>query len=113
MKIVFTTKGNTWDSPMDARFGRADMFVLYDETTDTLETISNSDSVNKEHGVGLQSAKKVLQMEADLIITGNGAGEKALDIFKSSSVKIYVGAGDMTLKEAYEAYKANKLKTQF
>lgn len=113
MKIVFTAKGNDWSSQIDARFGRSDMFLVYDDSTDILEVISNADSVSKEHGVGLQSAKKVLKLGADVIITGNGAGEKALDILKSSDIKLYVGAGDMSLKEAYEAFKNDRLKLQF
>jgi len=113
MKIVFTTKGDSWDSMIDARFGRSDMFLVYDDESKTLDVISNADSVEKEHGVGLQSAKKVLKLGADVIITGNGAGQKALDIFKESKIKIYIGAEDKSVKEAYEDFKNNRLKLQF
>ncbi len=113
MKIVFTAKGNSWDSLVDPRFGRAEMFVLYDEESDTLSVLSNDDAKQKEHGVGLQSSKKILDAGAKVLITGNGAGEKALDILKKSDIKVYVDAGDMSLKDAYEAYKNGSLKTQF
>ncbi len=113
MKIVFTAKGDTWESQMDPRFGRMDILVVYDESHDTLEAISNSQSETMEHGAGLQTAKKVMELHPDVIITGNGAGQKALEILKRSKVKMYVGAGDMTLKEAYEAFKADKLQLQF
>jgi len=113
MKIVFTTKGTDWDSPMDARFGRAEKFVMFDEESNKLTTIQNGETEAMEHGAGLQTAQKVLDLNPDVIITGNGAGNKALAILKSSTVKMYIGAGDMTLKEAYEAYKNNKLQTQF
>lgn len=113
MRIVFTTKGNTWDSDMDARFGRAEMFLVYDDKTDTLEEVLNNETESMEHGAGLQTSKKVLGLNADIIITGNGAGQKALEILKSVDAKMYVGAGDMTVKSAYEAFKENKLKLQF
>jgi len=113
MKIVFTTKGDNWDSQMDDRFGRADFFILYDDENNNFEIISNSESLEKEHGVGLQSAKKVLKLNADIIITGNGAGQKALEIFKESNIKIYIGAGSMSVKEAYEAFKTDRLKLQY
>jgi len=113
MKIVFTAKGSDWDSPMDARFGRMEMLVTYDEETDTLKTISNDETDSMEHGAGLQTSKKVLELNPDIIITGNGAGNKALEILKRSNVKMYIGAGDMTLKEAYTAYKNNKLQLQY
>ncbi|MCF6172911.1 MAG: dinitrogenase iron-molybdenum cofactor biosynthesis protein [Campylobacteraceae bacterium] len=113
MKFVFTAKGGDWDSPMDPRFGRMDMLVVYDEDSDKLEAIPNKETEEMEHGAGLQTAKKVLDLNPDVIITGNGAGQKALEILKHSHVKMYTGAGNMTLKEAYEAFKNSKLQLQF
>ena len=66
-----------------------------------------------EHGAGLKTSQKILELSPDIIITGNGAGNKALDILQKTDVKMYIGAGDMTLKEAYDAYKNDKLQTQF
>jgi len=113
MKIAFSTKGNSWDSQMDARFGRADMFLIYDEESDTLEEVANNETEAMEHGVGPQTTKKIVGLGANIIITGNGAGNKALEILKSFNAKMYVGAGDMTVKEAYDSYKNGQLKTQF
>ena len=113
MKIIFTAKGENWDSPMDARFGRMEMLVIYDEESDKLEVVSNDGIEEMEHGAGLQTAKKVMELKPDVIITGNGAGQTALDLLKRTAVKMYIGAGDMTLKEAYDAYKNGQLKTQF
>ena len=113
MKIVFTAKGDSWESPMDPRFGRMELLVTYDEASQTLQAVTNSETESMEHGAGLQTAQKVLELEPDVIITGNGAGQKALAILERSNVKMYVGAGDMTIKEAYEAFKADELKTQF
>ncbi len=113
MKIVFTTKGKTWESPMDARFGRAEMFLVYDEETDTLEAIDNSATEAMEHGVGGQSSKKMINAGANVVITGNGAGEKALKILKTTKIEFFTGAGEMSVKEAYEAYKQNRLQKQF
>jgi len=113
VKIVFTAKGENWDSPMDPRFGRSDMFLVYNEEDDKLETIKNNETEAMEHGAGLQTSKKVLDLNPDIIITGNGAGQKALEILKHSNVKMYTGAGDMSVKEAYEAFKNDKLQLQF
>ncbi len=113
MKIVFSAKGDSWDSLVDPRFGRTEMFVVYDEDSKELKVLPNNEAKEKAHGVGLQSSKKILEAGADILITGNGAGEKANDILKNSNIKVYVGAGDMSLKDAYEAYKNGQLKTQF
>ena len=65
-----------------------------------------------DHGAGLQTAKKVIELKPDVIITGNGAGEKALEILKKYDLKIYIGAGDLSVKEAYKAYKNGILERQ-
>lgn len=113
MKIVFTTKGEDWDSQMDARFGRAEKFIMLNEENNELTVIANSETDGMEHGAGLQTSQKVLDLNPDVIITGNGAGNKALAILQKSEVKMYTGAGDMTIQEAYEAYKNNTLQLQF
>jgi predicted Fe-Mo cluster-binding NifX family protein len=113
MKILFTTKGKTWESAIDPRFGRAEMFLVYDDVQDTLEVIDNSDTEAMEHGVGGQASKKIINAKADVVITGNGAGEKALKILKTTDVAFYTGAGEMSVQEAYEAYKNQNLQKQF
>ncbi|SFP79400.1 NifB/NifX family molybdenum-iron cluster-binding protein [Hydrogenimonas thermophila] len=111
MKIVFTAKGDSWDSPMDPRFGRMDTLLLFDEEKDELKAFSNN-TEGMDHGAGLQTAKKVIELKPDVIITGNGAGEKALEILKKYDLKIYIGAGDLSVKEAYKAYKNGILERQ-
>jgi len=113
MKIIFTTKGPDWNSPIDPRFGRTEMFLIYDEENDKFEKVLNNEVEVMGHGAGLQTSKKVLALDSNIIITGNGAGGKALEIIKETDIKMYIGAGDMTVKEAYEAYKSGQLKTQF
>ncbi|WP_295421245.1 NifB/NifX family molybdenum-iron cluster-binding protein [Sulfurovum sp.] len=113
MKIVFTAQGEGWESPMDPRFGRAKMFLVYDEATDRLEAIDNSETDSMDHGVGNQASKKMITVGADIVITGNGAGEKALKILKTTQIAFYTGAGDMSVKEAYRAYKKNRLQKQY
>jgi len=113
MKIVFTTKGSSWESPMDSRFGRAEIFLVYDDKIDKFEVLDNSATESMEHGVGGQSSKKMITAGANVVITGNGAGEKALKILKTTGIEFYTGAGEMSVKEAYEAYQQNKLQKQF
>lgn len=110
MKIVFTAKGSNWDSPMDPQFGRMDILVTYDEEKEELVAVPNSETEAMEHGAGLQTAKKVLEVNPDVIITGNGPDRKAMEILHRSDVRMYVGAGEMSIKEAYEAFKANALR---
>lgn len=109
MKIVFTTEGVNWDSKMDPRFGRAKMYVVYNEETDTMESFDNSDVEGEAHGAGPKAARKIVEFQAQILITGNGPGGNASKVLEKIGTEIYIGAGDMTMKEAYEAYKSGSL----
>jgi len=110
MKIVFTTQGTEWDSNMDARFGRAKYFLIYDEETEQLTTMDNSDVEKEAHGAGPKAAQKMAEAKVNILITGNGPGGNAATVLQRLGVKSYIGAADYTVKEAYEAFKAEKLQ---
>ncbi len=110
MKIVFTSKGTEWDSPMDPRFGRTEFFFVYDEDSDKIETYDNRAIEAEAHGAGPKTAQKLAEYNADLLITGNGPGGNAAAVLDQLGIKIITGAGDMTVREAYEAFKRGDLK---
>ncbi len=110
MRIIFTTKGTQWDSEIDPRFGRTEYFVLYDDTKDELTAVDNSDSTQDAHGAGPKTASKIAELNPDVLITGNGPGQNAETALRALNIKIFVGAAQMTVKQAYEAYKKQELK---
>jgi len=109
MKIVFTTKGKEMDSMMDARFGRAGYLLMYDDDTQQHIVYDNSESGNAAHGAGPLTAQKVYELKADVIITGNGPGDNATATLQMANIKVYVGAGNMTVSEALLAFQQAKL----
>ena len=110
MKIAFTSKGKDWLSPMDARFGRTEYISVYDNETDSFEFFDNREIENQAHGAGPQTAQKLFDLKPDILITGNGPGGNADTVLKKAGIKIFVGAGDMTVIEAYDAFKKHELK---
>ena len=110
MKIAFTSTGKDWDAKLDPRFGRTDYILIYDEEKDELSCIDNTEIRNVEHGAGPKTAQKLFELTPDALITGNGPGGNAAAILAKMKLKIYVGAGDMTAREAYKAYQNNELK---
>lgn len=110
MKIAFTAKGTTWDAAMDPRFGRTEYILVYDTETNELMSYDNRAIANEAHGAGPQTAQKLFEMNPDILITGNGPGGNAAAVLEKSGLKIYIGAGEMTVKDAYEAYKNGNLK---
>ncbi len=109
MRIGFTAKGADWESKVDARFGRADYLLVYDESEDTFQVLDNTSMKEQEHGVGPGTASRLFNMKADVLITGNGPGDNAAGILRKAKVEIYTGAGDMSIKEAYDQYKNKSL----
>ena len=110
MKIAFTTKGINWDSKMDPRFGRTSYFVIYDEQSKELVSIDNTDSGNEAHGAGPKTAQRLAEYKADVLITGNGPGGNAEAVLDKAGVICYIGAGDMTVEEAFKAYNEGGLR---
>jgi predicted Fe-Mo cluster-binding NifX family protein len=109
MKIAFTTKGTTWDAEMDPRFGRAEYFLIYDKDNDELSHYDNSDASNDAHGAGPKTSQKLFELHPDVLITGNGPGGNAAAVLEKTGIKIYTGAGEMTVSEAYKAFENNNL----
>lgn len=109
MKIAFTTTGKDWESLIDPRFGRTEFIVLFDDSNDEFTCIDNREDGEVEHGAGPKTAQKLFDLKPDVLITGNGPGGNAARVLEKLNLKIFVGAGEKTVKEAYEAYKSGQL----
>ncbi|GAB1367341.1 NifB/NifX family molybdenum-iron cluster-binding protein [Candidatus Cloacimonadaceae bacterium] len=109
MKIAFTSSGTDWDAIIDPRFGRTDYILLYDEEKDELVSVDNRQIMQVAHGAGPQTAQKIFELMPQVLITGNGPGGNAEAILRQMHLQIHTGAGGMTLREAYNAYKNNQL----
>jgi len=110
MKIAFTAKGTEWDSMMNSRFGRTEYLLVYDEETGGLSYYDNKNSANNAHGAGPKTAQKLFELNPDVLITGNGPGGNAASVLERTGTKVFLGAGEMTVKEAFDAYRNNELK---
>lgn len=110
MKIAFTTKGIYWDSVMDSRFGRTEYILVYDDKTKELTNFDNRSISNEAHGAGPKTAQKLFELSPDILITGNGPGGNAASVIEQAGIKIFIGASEMSVKDAFEKYKNNKLE---
>jgi predicted Fe-Mo cluster-binding NifX family protein len=110
MKIAFTTKGNSWDSMMDPRFGRTEFLLVYDEQKEELTEFDNRSIENEAHGAGPRTAQQLFELGAEVLVTGNGPGNNAAIVLENAGVRIYTGAGQLTVKEALDAYRNNRLE---
>jgi len=110
MKIAFTAKGIGWDAMIDSRFGRTSYLLIYDDVTDTFEHIDNRAVADEGHGAGPLTARKLFDVRPDVLVTGNGPGGNAAMILAKAGIQIYIGAGEMRVREAFDCYRSGKLK---
>ena len=107
MKIAITAQGKELASPVDARFGRAKYFVVFDDATETTVAQDNSQNVNAAQGAGIQAAQNVSALGVEAVITGN-VGPKAFRTLKAAGIRIFTGASG-SVADAVSAMKAGRL----
>ena len=106
MKIAITSTGNTLDSQVDPRFGRAAYFIVADTETMDFTVIENK-NVATAGGAGINSAKTISDTGAEAVITGN-CGPNAERTLTAAGISLYTSVTG-TVKEAIEAFKSGKL----
>lgn len=88
MKIAITTSGDSLESSLDPRFGRAAKFLIYDMTSGDFEIVDNTQNLNAAQGAGIQAAQNVAQSGVECVITGH-CGPKAFRVLSAAGIKIY------------------------
>jgi predicted Fe-Mo cluster-binding NifX family protein len=109
MTVLITAQGPDWEDRVDPRFGRAAYFFCVDDATEEVSVVSNSSSAAQAHGAGTKAAAAAAELQPDVLITGNGPGQNAGAVLGRTELQIFVGAGGMTIREAFDAWKAGKL----
>jgi predicted Fe-Mo cluster-binding NifX family protein len=110
MKIAIASQGPELSGAVDPRFGRARYFIIYDTVNDSWDVIDNSQNSEVAHGAGIQTAQRVVEAGAEMIISGN-FGPKAADVLKAAGVVRTMWA-EGTVADAIEMAKNNRLPMQ-
>jgi len=108
MRVVVTAIGESVDSEVDPRFGRAAAFVLVDTETGETTSTDNSAGVQAAQGAGVQAAETVSRLGAECVITGH-CGPKAFRTLNAAGIQIFTGASG-TVAEAIAMLKAGELQ---
>lgn len=107
MKIAFTAAGDTLEAPLEARFGRATTFIVYDTETDTFEAVDNVQNLNAAQGAGIQAAQTVSKSGAQCLVARH-CGPKAFRVLTAANIAIY-NSDAPTVAAALEAFRAGTL----
>ncbi|MBN1908638.1 MAG: NifB/NifX family molybdenum-iron cluster-binding protein [Pirellulales bacterium] len=104
MKIAVTAQGPDRTSPVDPRFGRAKMFVVFDTQTNELSAHDNSQNLNAAQGAGIQAGRTVVDLGVQAVLTGN-VGPKAFATLAAGGIAVYLGVSG-TVGEAIEQFQS-------
>ena len=107
MKILITTEGDSLESKVDPRFGRAGNFLVYDTETEKFTTVSNTQNIQAQQGAGIQAGRTAADTGAQAVLTGN-CGPKAFRVLNQAGIRVYVGVKG-TVREALDAFRKGEL----
>ena len=110
MKIAFSTSGESLDAPLDARFGRAPRFLLYDLDAGLARLLDNEVSRASSQGAGIQAADSVVRAGAGAVVTGH-CGPKAFQVLHAAGVRVF-SCHAATVGEALSQYRSGTLAEQ-
>ena len=108
MKITVSSQGQTLESAVDPRFGRAVQFILYDTETDQYELVSNTQGLDAPQGAGIKAAEVISRLGAEVLITGH-CGPKAFETLAAAGIRIFLGAEGITVSQALDKFNAGLL----
>ncbi|MGM0601644.1 MAG: NifB/NifX family molybdenum-iron cluster-binding protein [Candidatus Rifleibacteriota bacterium] len=109
MKYAISVREKSPETKVDTRFGRAQMFALYDTDTKQYSWHSNTQNLQAAQGAGIQTAQNVVNLGAQAVVSGH-CGPKAYQVLNSADVKVYTVSGDITVEQAVEKIEAGQLK---
>ncbi|MEW6710839.1 MAG: NifB/NifX family molybdenum-iron cluster-binding protein [Candidatus Riflebacteria bacterium] len=109
MKFAISVREKDLNAVIDTRFGRAQMFALYDSQSGETTWHSNSQNLQAAQGAGIQTAQNVVNLGAEAVISGH-CGPKAWQVLKAAGIKVYTINGNMTAKEAVKHIENGAIK---
>jgi predicted Fe-Mo cluster-binding NifX family protein len=107
MKIAVSAAGRNPDSPMDARFGRAGYFQIFDSDTGAYEVVDNTPGRDSMQGAGIQAGELVAGRGVSVLITGH-CGPKAFRVLSRAGIRVMLCGGG-TVERALEKFRNGSL----
>ncbi|RDU21805.1 NifB/NifX family molybdenum-iron cluster-binding protein [Anaerosacchariphilus polymeriproducens] len=106
MKIVISATGSSKECLLDRRFGRCEIFQIYDSEKEQYTAIQNK-GATAGGGAGIAAAGQIIDEKVDVIITGN-LGPNAYELLEKEGIKAYTCEAVM-VSEAVDMFQKNQL----
>ncbi|WAC05548.1 MAG: NifB/NifX family molybdenum-iron cluster-binding protein [Methanoregula sp.] len=107
MKVCFTAKGETLDSPSEERFGRAPYFIILESETGSFEVIRNP-YADGAGGVGPKAAQILIAHDVKALISGQ-VGGNTREVLTAAGIVMYSYQSGGSVKDAFNQFLKNSL----
>ena len=107
MKIAVSSMTSSTNSSIDLRFGRAKVFMVFDDAANQWDSIDNVQNMNSNQGAGIQSAAAVVNAGCQIVITGH-CGPKAFAALQKAGVSVFTIPGG-SVGDAIDSFKNGNL----
>ena len=107
MLVAISSKGNSIESAMDQRIGRAEYFIIADTDTMEFEVLENTATVSGG-GAGISASQLLIDKGAKAVITGH-VGPNAMSVLEAANLEIYRGLS-ASVRENLEKFKIGLLE---
>lgn len=101
MRILITSTGPDPNAAVDSRFGRADYFIVHDDTNGAYETYENEGKWENT-GAGVRASRFIGDQQIDVVITGS-LGPKAYAVISEADIPAFKIA-EGSVEENISAY---------
>lgn len=98
MKFTIVSMGNTKESLISDKFGRAPYIIIYDTDTNQYIAIENAGAQSK-HGAGPETAELIIKRKIDILLTKE-VGVKAYSVLAKAHVDIQLLTSISTVKSS-------------
>jgi len=106
MKICIPTVGsNGLDDFVGEHFGRVPTYTIVDVDTDEVKIVENT----SHHMGGIGDPPEIMAREGVNVMVCQGLGRRAITMFESLGITVYIGASG-TVRNAVEDFKKGNLK---
>jgi len=88
MKIAVPASNPTPTAVVEARFARAPLFLVFDDTNGSWETVANTQVLNTVQGAGIQAAETLVRQQVNAVLTTH-CGPKAFRALQAAGISVY------------------------
>lgn len=99
MIVIISSKGDTLNSKVDERFGRATFFIRIETESMAWQAFENT-AVSNAHGAGIAAAQFVIDQQAEVVLSGD-FGPNAANALSAAGLRMETfKESDLTVEQA-------------